>query len=231
MLVMPVALTHPPDLLKNDWVYGVLRRRIRDLELPPGAPLRKDELSLEFGVSRAPISEAITRLAEEGLVDVFPQHGSFVAEIRAQDVREGLFIRFGLETQAIRLLAINRTPELMAELDANIAAQAAAIDVGDLRRFQDLDEDLHNIIFSAVNYPRVQGFLDSARAQLDRIRPLTLPVEGRPLAALNEHRWMVEALRRRDPEFAAAAVRAHLVTVSEAVEVQLLRLLPSMSRK
>ena len=228
---MPTGLTHPPELLKNDWVYGVLRRRIRDLELPPGAPLRKDELSFEFGVSRAPISEAITRLADEGLVDVFPQHGSFVAEIRAQDVREGLFIRLGLETQAMRLLAISRTPELLAELDANIVAQAAALDAADLRRFQDLDEDMHNIIFSAVDFPRVQGFLDSARAQLDRIRPLTLPVKGRPLEALNEHRWMVEALRRRDAEFAAFAVRAHLSAVSEAVEVQLLRLLPSMSHK
>ena len=228
---MSKSLIQPRELLKNDWVYGVLRRRIRDLELPPGAPLRKEELSLEFGVSRAPISEAIARLAEEGLVEVFPQHGSFVAEIRVEDVREGMFIRMGLETQAMRQLAVSRTAELMADLDANIAAQTAALEGGDLRRFYDLDEELHHCIFSAVNLPRAEGFLDAARAQLDRIRPLTLPVEGRPQAALNEHRWMVEALRRGDAEFAATAVRAHLDAVAEAVEKQMLRLLPSMRRK
>lgn len=228
---MPTSLNHPPDLLKNDWVYGVLRRRIRDLELPPGAPLRKEELTAEFGVSRAPISEAIARLAEEGLVEVFPQHGSFVAEIRVQDVREGLFIRMGLETHAMRQVAASRTAELMAELDANIEAQATALEGGDLRRFYDLDEELHHLIFSAVNHPRAQRFLDSARAQLDRLRRLTLPEEGRAEATLREHRWMVEALRLGDAEFAAAAVRAHLGAVGEAVEEQLLRTPPSAGRK
>ena len=71
----------------------------------PGAPLRKEEIALELGVSRAPVSEAIARLAEEGLVEVFPQHGSFVAPIRAAEVRESLFIRTALETEAMRRLA------------------------------------------------------------------------------------------------------------------------------
>ena len=67
---------------KAERVYEHLRRGIRELTLPPGAPLRKEELALELGVSRAPVSEAIARLAEEGLVEVFPQHGSFVAPKR-----------------------------------------------------------------------------------------------------------------------------------------------------
>ena len=228
---MSSSLTLPRDQLKNDWVYGVLRRRIRDLELPPGAPLRKEELTLEFGVSRAPISEAIARLAEEGLVDVFPQHGSFVAEIRMEDVREGIFIRMGLEAQAMREVAASRTDRLMAELDANIAAQAAALADGDLTRFHDLDEDLHEAIFSAADRPRARRFLDSARAQLDRIRRLTLPEEGRPEATLREHRWMVEALRLGDPEFAAAAIRAHLGSAAQAVEGQLAQSLRSVVQK
>ena len=228
---MSSSLIHPREQLKNDWVYGILRRRIRDLELPTGAPLRKEELTLEFGVSRAPISEAIARLAEEGLVDVFPQHGSFVAEIRVEDVREGLFVRMGLEAQAMRQVASSHTAQLMAELDANIAAQAAALADGDLPGFYDLDEDLHQAIFRAVDHPRARRFLDSARAQLDRIRRLTLPEEGRPQATLREHQWIVEALRLGDPEFAAAAMRAHLSSVVHAVEAQLSQSLPCTLRK
>src|SRR5258708_30187899 len=93
------------DRSKCDRVYGDLRRRIRELALPPGAPLRKEEIAVSLGVSRAPVSEAIARLADEGLVDVFPQHGSFVAPIRAADVRESLFIRTALETEAMRRVA------------------------------------------------------------------------------------------------------------------------------
>src|SRR5215467_8589318 len=101
---------------KTDRVYDLLRRRIRELALPPGAPLRKEEIALELGVSRAPVSEAIARLAEEGLVEVFPQHGSFVEPIRASDVRESLFIRTALETEAMRRLAPVADAGLLAEL-------------------------------------------------------------------------------------------------------------------
>lgn len=220
---MPPESTSPRDGLKTDRVYGILRRRIRDLELPPGAPLRKEELAVEFGVSRAPINEAIARLAEEGLVEVFPQHGSFVAEIRARDVREGLFIRMGLEVQAMRQVAALGSAELQAALDANIEGQAEALRASDLQRFYELDEGLHALIFDAIDYPRARHFLDSARAQLDRVRRLALPAEGRPEATLAEHRRLVEAVRMGDPDFAGVAMRAHLSAVMETVERQLAR--------
>src|SRR5271163_4231075 len=100
MSAAPAAAVDPREVSKADRVYGVLRRRIRELALPPGAPLRKEEIALELGVSKAPVSEAIARLAEEGLVEVYPQHGSFVAPIRPAAVRESLFIRTALETEA-----------------------------------------------------------------------------------------------------------------------------------
>lgn len=221
----------PTRDLKTDRVYQTLRQQIRDLQLPPGAALRKDELTLKFGVSRAPIGEAIARLAEEGLVEVFPQHGSFVAEIRASDVREGLFIRMGLEIQAMRQVATTRTDELMARLDANIERQAAALSAGDLQRFYELDEDLHEQIFGWVGHPRARHFLDSARAQLDRVRRLALPAEGRPEATLAEHRRLIEAIRMGDPDFAATAMRSHLAAVTETVERQLERVASTPGRK
>lgn len=213
--------TQSRDLPKTDRVYLTLRRRIRDLELKPGAPLRKEDIAAEFGVSRAPVSEAIARLAEEGLVEVFPQHGSFVSEIRAADVREGLFIRTGLEVEACRRAAGLRSPELCQSLTANLAGQEEALNAGDLPRFYDLDEALHELIFGALGHTRVARFLDSARAPLDRMRRLVLPKGERPQATLREHRWVVEAILTGDPELAAAAMRAHLNTVSEAVEDQL----------
>src|SRR5512143_1572985 len=116
------------DQSKAERVYQDLRRRICELTLPPGAPLRKEEIALEMGVSRAPVSEAIARLADEALVDVFPQHGSFVAPIRAEDVRESLFIRTALEVEAIRRVTQLADAELLARLEENLAAQRAALE-------------------------------------------------------------------------------------------------------
>src|SRR5579862_8462433 len=126
MLAMPNAVVDLRETSKAERVYEHLRRRIRELALPPGAPLRKEELALELGVSRAPVSEAIARLAEEGLAEVFPQHGSFVTPIRAAEVRESLFIRAALETEALRRLAKRADAALMAVLDSNIEGQAKA---------------------------------------------------------------------------------------------------------
>jgi len=210
--------------LKTDMVYASLRRRIRDLQLPPGAPLRKDSLAAEFGVSRAPVNEAIARLAEEGLAEVFPQHGSFVAAIRASDVRAGLFMRMGLETEAVREAAARCDSDLIAALDGNIAAQASALAGDRLSRFYELDEALHALIFSSLGHVRAQRLLDTARAPLDRVRRLALPEPGRPEKTLAEHRRLVEAIRLGDEAFAGAAMRAHLTAVAEAVEQQLSRI-------
>lgn len=209
------------DLSKTDRVYDVLRRRIRELTLKPGTPLRKEEIALELGVSRAPVSEAIARLAEEGLIDVFPQHGSFVATIRAADVRESLFVRTALEVEAMRRLAPVADAATFKVLDENLAAQARALKSGNLEQFYDLDEALHAAIFGAIEAPRAIRLLEAARAPLDRIRRLALPETGRPEQTLAEHRALIDALRSRDGEFAAAAMRAHLAQVGRAIEEKL----------
>jgi DNA-binding GntR family transcriptional regulator len=227
----PAAVVDLRETSKAERVYAHLRRRIRELALPPGAPLRKEEIALELGVSRAPVSEAIARLAEEGLVEVFPQHGSFVAPIRAADVRESLFIRTALETEAVRRLAVAADPALIAALEDNLADQAEALDDGDLARFHDLDEALHAAIFAATETPRALRLLDSARAPVDRMRRLVLPGPGRPQETLAEHRRLVEALGAGDPEFAAAAMRVHLTMVARTIERELAKLEEAPARR
>jgi len=205
-------------LLKSERVYATLKRRIRDLELPPGTLLKKDELTAELGVSWAPIGQAIARLTSDGLVDVFPQHGSFVAAIRESDVREAIFIRAALEIEAWRQAAIGRTPELIEQLDASIARQREALAANDLATFYELDEALHEAIFGCIGQMRALRLLDGVRAQLDRVRRQSLPRHGRAEATLCEHIRLVEAVRLGDPEFAVAAIRAHLGAVEKAIE-------------
>lgn len=214
-------LSDARDVSKAERVYAHLRHRIRELALAPGAPIRKEEIALSLGVSRAPVSEAVARLAEEGLVDVFPQHGSFVAPIRSADVRESLFIRAALETEAMRRVAALAGAQLIARLHDNLRAQQAALDADDLPRFYDLDESLHSMLFAAVESPRAQRLLDAARAPLDRVRRLALPEPGRAEATLAEHRRLVEAVASGDPDFAAAAMRVHLAMVARTIEREL----------
>jgi GntR family transcriptional regulator, rspAB operon transcriptional repressor len=208
----------PEERLKSERVYRDLRRRIRELDLQPGSQLDKNEIAIEYGVSRAPVSEAIARLAVEGLADVFPQSGSFVAPIRLQDVRESLLIRIGLEVEAVRRAALLRNEQFFERLEDNLNQQSAAIARNDAAQLDDLDRAFHGIILSAVNSPSVARMVDRARAILDRPRFFAVPDEGRPQDALAEHRRIVDAVRTGDVELAGATMRVHLTMVSQAIE-------------
>jgi len=208
---------------KSQRVYNFLRRRIRELKAPPGTPLRKNEIALECGVSRAPVSEAIARLAAEGLVDVFPQNGSFVSPIRPEDIRESMFIRMALEVEAVKRVTREANPKVLQLLEANIKALADALDEEelDLARYDDLDEALHAEIIAAIDSPRARHLLETARVLLDRPRFLALPEHHRPEESYNEHRRLVEAIATGDAELAGAAMRFHLTRVSDAIESKL----------
>jgi GntR family transcriptional regulator, rspAB operon transcriptional repressor len=206
------------DTSKAERVYRYLRHRIRGLDLPPGERLEKNDIARQCGVSRAPVSDAITRLASEGLVDVFPQSGSFVAPIRPEDVYESMLIRMGLEIETVRRVAQLGDPTLLERMDANLDAQAAAIRRGDMLRLDDLDEAFHTIFLGALKSPRAQRLLDATRAVLDRPRFHALPQEGRPEATLAEHRRIADAVRTGDPELAGATMRIHLTRVMRAIE-------------
>ena len=207
------------DRSKAERVHRELRRRIRELELQPGLRLHKNEIALEFRVSRAPVSEAIAWLAEEGLVDVYPQSGSFVSPIRPEDVREALLIRTGLEVEAVRRVTQMADAGLLQRLDENLEAQAAAVRAKDMALLDDLDEGFHAIIIAAINSPRSQRLLDSARALLDRPRFHALPEGGRPHATIAEHRRIADAIRTGDAELAGAAMRVHIAMVARAIEL------------
>src|SRR5688572_13966858 len=86
-------------------VQDLIRDAIVQLEWPPGAFIDKAALCERLGVSRFPVSEALGRLAAEGLVEILPQRGTLVARIRLADVREAMFIRRALEADATRTLA------------------------------------------------------------------------------------------------------------------------------
>lgn len=203
---------------KSERVYLDLRRRIRELELPPGSRLNKNEVALRYGVSRAPVREAIARLAEEGLVDVYPQSGSFVSPIRHEDIRDSLLIRTGLEVEAARRVATLADGELLGHLESNLKAQARAVREDDMVALDDLDTAFHTIIFRALASSRAQRLLEQTRALLDRSRFHSLPEEGRPRDTVTEHRRIVDAIRTGDVELAGAAMRVHLTLVSLAIE-------------
>ena len=198
-------------------VYHHLREAIVRLEFAPGTPLDKPVLAQLLGVSRFPVGEAINRLAAEGLVEVAPQSGSRVALIRIADVRENMFLRRAIETEAIRTLTKTWSHDHVAAMLRNLRYQQAAIDVGDREGFHVLDLRFHAILLDGLGYGRVREAAETARLGLERVRRL-LNTKRRQEVTLAEHYDIVEALAKRETTRAAAAMERHLAAVMAELE-------------
>ncbi|CCQ13717.1 Transcriptional regulator, GntR family (fragment), partial [Rhodococcus sp. AW25M09] len=121
--------------------YRELRLRIVSLTLPPGSPLSENELAEHLSVSRTPVRESLILLAEEGLVQVFPQLGTFVSRVDTDRVADAQFVREAIETASLSDAVASRSDDDLAALRANLTAQA---EPGiDMDQFFELDEQFH----------------------------------------------------------------------------------------
>ncbi len=187
-------------------VYRSLREAITSAQLVPGRRLSENELAAQLGVSRTPIREALALLKEERLVTIVPQLGTFVTRVSTGAVADAAFVREALECAAVRLAAERISPEAVAELKANVAAQQ---DAG-AERFDGLDDDFHRALCVAAGHGIAWALAHRANGHLDRIRRLSLPEPGYLREMVAEHEAVVAAVSSRDADAAERALRHHL---------------------
>src|ERR1700737_148822 len=116
-------------------VFERLRGKLLSLDLPPGAALSRAELAAQFGVSSTPIRDALMRLDEEGLVEVYPQHATVVSRIDIERAQQAHFLRQSLELEIVRVLALDHSDQLVDELTSTIAVQQQSAKAGDFAKF------------------------------------------------------------------------------------------------
>ena len=205
-----------PRLSVRDQTLETLRGRIISLQLPPGEPLSENELAQELGVSRTPVRESLILLREEGLVQVFPQIGSFVSLVDLARVSEAQFIREAIECASLRDLAVDT--EGIAVLRGILKAQSDADAGGDVEEFFRLDEDFHRELLRLAGHESAWSAVNSAKAHLDRARRMSL-LDTRPISTLIEqHTAVVDALEANDLSNADSSLRLHLRAVFEDVQ-------------
>lgn len=191
-------------------VYLSLKDAILSLAYQPGQILRKGDICAQLGISRSPVAEAVTRLAAEGLVDVVPQAGTFVARFSMDEIREGAFLREALEMAAVERVATTINDEQVILLKRNLRVQQALVDDLDVQGFYRFDTEMHNLILGFTNYRRLAALAENSWLQVNRARQLVLPNPNRVADTLAEHQRIVAALEARDPDAAREATKVHL---------------------
>jgi GntR family transcriptional regulator, rspAB operon transcriptional repressor len=191
-------------------VYAALRARIAALDLPPGSAVSEKEIAEQANSSRTPVREAFLRLAEEGLLDIYPQFGTFVAPIRVPAVLHANFVRDSLECSIVRVVAHRRRTAFLDELQAGLARQWAAIRSGDASGFFNEDERMHRSFAEEAGHEPVWRVIDAAKVHVDRVRRLRLPEDLRIRSLVEEHERIAAALVAQDADAASAAMHDHL---------------------
>ncbi|MCA9129367.1 MAG: GntR family transcriptional regulator [Planctomycetales bacterium] len=187
------------------------------LVMPPGCLINERQLCEQLGVSRTPLREAILQLSVENLVLVIPNSGTFVSRINLQDVFDGQLVRDALEMKVVRLAAAKMNTSAERKLDFNLHQQTKLAEDLDYDGFYELDEEFHSMICDIGASPGMWKIINSAKAQLDRVRRLAFPAPSHLSVVLKEHTAIATALKIRASDEAAAAMKVHLDRVFETI--------------
>nr|WP_305123331.1 GntR family transcriptional regulator [Roseomonas sp. GC11] len=199
-------------------LYAALRQRIVTGELPPGTAIAEAPLAEQLGVSRTPVREVFRRLADEGLLAVKPQIGSFVAPIQLDAVHDSQFVRETLECRTVRLAADHVTPADAAALAAHLERQRPAVREGRARDFFAADEQFHAELIRMAGRPAIWRVIQDVKTQLDRVRYLSTESQSWLEMIFAEHERIVACVTAGDADGAEAVMRQHLRTVFAAIE-------------
>jgi len=191
-------------------VYEILKARILTVALEPGAVLSRAALMDEFGVSQTPVRDALLRLQEDGLVDIFPQYATRVSRIDVHHARQAQFLRLSVEVEAVRRLCVVSPEETAETLLTVLRQQEAVADPASYDRFDALDREFHRVLYERSGNTLLWKVVRQQSVHLDRLRRLNLPMEGKMQSLLKEHRAVVEAIGAGDESEAVRALRQHL---------------------
>jgi DNA-binding GntR family transcriptional regulator len=194
----------------REYVYEALKKNIILLHLKPGQSITEQEIAEKFSVSRTPVREAFIRLAQEGLLETFPQRGTVVSLIDLERVDEARFMRRTLEKAVLRLACEAFPSELAFELRSNLALQEVCLEEKNFLRLFELDEEFHRLIYRGCKKERIWDLICQINADFRRIRVLKLSSGIRVGEVVEQHRKIAGIIFDRDPGRVEAILDEHL---------------------
>ncbi len=227
MNVAPYQTLERTDLTEQ--TYQVLKTRILRRELQPGEKIAVEEIASRLGVSRSPVVAALQQLANDGLVEIIPQRGTFVTELTTRDVADLFDIRLMIEEYAARLVIgkgyahrfLERTRDVMVAMEQATAGE----EYTDYEAFINRDHDLHLTLIELTGNQHLVRMYNDLNVHIHVARAHYLNSVENAREARTEHEAIIRAFERSsatgNADDAVAAIRSHVLNVRE----RLLRIL------
>jgi GntR family transcriptional regulator, rspAB operon transcriptional repressor len=201
----------------NDVTYDAIKKDIMNMTLEPGVNVSVQKLSERYGVSRTPVREAIVRLQQSDLVEIYPQRKTVVSKIDLDRVSEELFIRTSLESAVVDKF-IRRCSELVGDtMQELINKQKKYIDKEHFTEFYSKENRFHRLIFETAGQVLAWKTIENVTSHYSRIRMLHGKING-VSSIIDGHERMLAAVRKRDSEAMRKAVMEYSNNLLEQVK-------------
>ena len=209
------------NLTLSQRVYEHLREEILADHLLPGTELSEVALSKELAISRGPIREAMGRLSAEGLITMRPRRRAEVRSLTPQELIDAYQVREALEVMAVRLAIPRMTEADLARLDQLMEQMAGHISDGAVREFFAANVSFHELLCELSGNPKLQEVHHRLEGEIGRFQSRTLALRGTMDDSLTEHRAILEAIRLRDVDRAAALTADHIRVPAQRLQAAL----------
>jgi len=191
-------------------VYESLKKSILHGKLKGGQRLIEETLADQIGISRTPVREAFHKLERDDLVVKLPKGGFAVREFTKEDVDEIFGIRSALESYAAYLATLHISPEKISQLEKKIKESEDACEKGDEEKLVQLNTEFHDLIYKSCKSKKLSEMINNFRDYFYRYRSLLLRTEKGTDYSIDDHRRMLEAMKKKNPRLVERLVRNHL---------------------
>lgn len=200
-----------------DDIFDYLHEEILTLRLLPGDKISEADIAAHFGVSRQPVRDAFSRLANLDLLLIRPQRATEVKRFSSRDIEKSRFVRAAIEAEVLRRAAKGCDAQGAALLDAALADQETAKKDKDPDRFRELDYAFHKVLCEIAGVDYAFDVVLSEKAKVDRLCMLGLSKEDNMSELVSDHRRIAEAVKNNDPERAVELGMLHLSRLDETI--------------
>ena len=201
-----------------DAVFDYLHEEILSLNLRPGDKISEAEIAAQFGVSRQPVRDAFSRLANEDLLLIRPQRATEVKRFSMREIKKSRFVRTAVEKEVLLCASLHCDASGAAMLDAAIAEQEEAVATKNVEKFGLLDYEFHKSLCKIAQADFAFDVILNEKSKVDRLCMLGLSKDARMPDLVDDHRGIAAAVKNNDPERAIEVGMFHLSRLDETIE-------------
>lgn len=195
----------------REYAYRVLKENILNLNLIPGSKISEKEISDILSISRTPVREAFIRLSQEGLLEIFPQRGSYISNIDTALISEFRFLRATLESAVIEIACQDFPKSELKRLKKCLEEQDICVKNRNYDYFFKLDNEMHRIIFSACDKANIWKIIQEANLNYLRARVLDLQLKQSEIEILyNQHKQIIKAITDKNIDLGKSIILSHI---------------------